>query len=128
MAEIPPVEENLSSGVTGVLQTLRETVETRIELFLVELKEQQIHQIEAAVLIAVALICGIMMVLLLTFAVVVIFWDNHRILVSLLLAGVYAAGAAGAIWKLRSLTKQWHPFSATLEEIKKDAACFKKQN
>jgi uncharacterized membrane protein YqjE len=127
MAETPPPEEGPST-ITSIFQTLRETVENRIELLLVELKEEYLRQFEAAVFMAAAMICGLMTLILLTLILVVAFWDTHRMLVLGLLTAAYAAGTMTALLKLRSLLKSWRPFSASLEEIKKDAACFKTPN
>ena len=127
MAETPPPEGGPST-ITSIFQTLRETVENRIELFLVELKEEYLQQFAAAVFMAMAIVCALMTLILLTFMVVIAFWDTHRMLVLALLAAAYATGTTAALLKLRSLLKRWRPFAATLEEIKKDAACFKKPN
>jgi len=128
MPETPPTEEGISSSLTGLVRTLRDTVENRVELLLVELKEERIHQLEMTILMVLALFCGLMTLVMLTVILVVCFWDTNRMLVLSLVAAAYAAGATGALLKVRAMRKQWHPFAATLEEIKQDAACFKKTN
>ena len=128
MGETPPEEGGVFATVTRVLHTLRNVAEVRLELFLCELKEERIRRCEMLLLAAIAVICALMTLILVTFTVVVIFWDTHRVLVLSLVTLVYAVTTAVACLKLRSRLQRWRPFSATLEEIKKDCACFKKPN
>ncbi len=123
-----PPEDGLLSTVARVFQTLRDTVQNRAELFLTELQEERIKHFDALLLAAVAVVCALMALLMLTFTVVVIFWDTHRLLVLMLITLAYAGAAVVAFVKLRSRLQRWRAFSATLEELKKDAACFKKPN
>lgn len=128
MADEPPNEAGVFATVTRVLHTLRGVAENRLELFLVELKEERIRRCEMLLLAAVAIMCLMMTLLMVTFTVVVIFWDTHRVLVLTLVTLAYAVTATMACLKLRSSLKRWRPFSATLDEFKKDCACFKKPN
>jgi len=128
MGETPPEEGGVFATVTRVLHTLRSVAEVRLELFLCELKEERIRRCEMLLLAAIALICALMTLIMVTFTVVVIFWDTHRVLVLSLVTLVYAVATAVACLKLRSRLQRWRPFSATLEEFKKDCACFKKPN
>jgi len=128
MGEAPPEEGGVFATVTRVLHTLRSVAEVRLELFLCELKEERIRRCEMLLLAAIALMCALMTLVLVTFAVVVIFWDTHRVLVLTLVTLAYAATTMVAGLKLRSRMQHWRPFSATLEEFKKDCACFKKPN
>ena len=128
MAETPPAEGGLLSSVTRVFQTLRDLAENRLELFFVELKEERIRLFDALLLAAIAIVCALMTLVMVTFTVVVIFWDTNRLLVLALVTVVYAVAATVAFVKLRARLQRWQAFSATLEEFKKDSACFKKTN
>jgi uncharacterized membrane protein YqjE len=128
MDETPPAEGGLLSSVTRVFQTLRETAENRLELFLTELKEERIRLFDALLLLGVAVTCALMTLATLTVTVVVFFWDTHRLLALVVVTLLYAVVATSACLKLRSRLQRWESFSATLGEIKKDAACFKKTN
>ena len=128
MDDTPPTEGGLLSNVTRLLQTLRETAGNRIELFLTEFKEERVRMFDALLLFGVALVCALMALATLTFTVVLIFWDTHRLLVLVLLAAIYAGLAATAFFKLGSRLQRWESFSATMNELKKDAACFTKKN
>jgi len=111
-----------------ILQTLWDLAQIRIELFLVELQEERIRLFEELLVVAVCGVCAVMTLVLLTFTLVVIFWDEHRILVLALLTLAYATGAGVSFWVLRNRLRRWQAFAATLEQIKKDRACFEKQS
>ena len=116
------------SAVTRIFQTLRELAGNRVELFLTELKEEQLKRYNALLLAAVAVICALMALVLITLTILVIFWDTHRLLVLLVMTAAYAVAATVAFCKLRSRLQRWQAFSATLEEFKKDRSCFQKPN
>lgn len=128
MDETPPSEGGIFSGVARLFQTLRDTAANRVELFLVELQEERIRLIDALLWVAVAIVCALMTLLMITLMVVVIFWDTHRLLVLSLVTVAYAVAAVVAMVKLRSQLQRWRAFSATLEQIKKDYSCFKPPN
>jgi uncharacterized membrane protein YqjE len=111
-----------------ILRTLHSLLLTRLELFLVELREERIHVLDALLLVGACVVCAFMALALVTVTVAVIFWEQHRILVLVLLTLVYAAGAAWSYWRLRRRFQEWHSFSATLEQFKKDQACLDKPN
>ncbi len=109
-----------------MLKTLREVGENRLELFLLEVQEERVRLFDALILIAIGIVCVTMALIMITFTLVVIFWDTHRLLVLALAIAVYVIAALVALRKLRSNLQHSQPFSATLEELKKDRACFKK--
>jgi uncharacterized membrane protein YqjE len=73
-------------------------------------------------------VCALMALLMITLAVVAFFWDTHRLLVLTLIILAYAGAAAAAFGILRSRLRRWRAFAATLEQIKKDQACFKEKS
>ena len=111
-----------------IFRSVGDLVHNRLELFLVELKEERIRLFDALLLVVICVLCTLMALALLTFTIVVIFWDEHRVLVLVLLTLVYGAGAGASFWSLRHRLRQWQSFSATLEQIKKDRACWEKQS
>lgn len=121
-------ENGLLSTVSRAIRTLRETVENRVELFLLEAKEDRLKLFDALCLAVIAVAFAIMTMILVTFTVVVLFWETHRILALVAMALLYATGAAVAFAKLRSRLKHWQAFPATLEQLEKDRACFQKKN
>ena len=128
MDETPPVEGGLLSTVTRMFQTLRDMAENRVELFLTELKEERIRLFDALLLAAIAVVCALMALVMVTLTVVVVFWDTNRLLVLTLVTVTYAVAATVAFVKLRARLQRWQAFSETLEQIKKDRSCLEKPN
>ena len=111
-----------------LLKTLGDLVGSRLELFLVELQEERARTFDTFVLAIVAGICALMALIIGTFTVVVIFWETHRVLVLVLFTCVYAMAAMTALLLLRTRLRRWRAFAATLDQIKKDRACFGETN
>ncbi len=128
MDATPPTEGGLLATVTRMLQTLRDLAGNRLELFLIELKEERARMFDALLLAAAGIVFALMTLLLVTFMILVLFWDTHRMLALTVMIGVYAVAATVAFAKLRSRLQRWQAYSATLGEFKKDCACFKKPN
>ena len=126
MDETPQGENGLLATVTRLFQTVHNMAANRVELFLTELIEERMRLFDALLLAAVAIVSVLMTLLLLTFTVVFVFWDTHRELVLTLATVGYAVVATVALVKLRSRLQRWRAFSVTLQEFKKDCACFKK--
>ena len=118
----------MASTVARLFQRLRDSAEVRIELFLLELNEERIRLVDTLLLAGIAIVLVLMTLVMLTLTVVVLFGEDHRMLVLAVITVVYAAAATVAILKLRSRLQRWESFSATMEEFKKDSACFKKPN
>lgn len=128
MSETPQAEDGLLAPVTRLLKTLVNLLENRLELFLVELQEERVRLVDVLLLAAMGGLAALMTLILITLTVVVIFWDNHRVLVLVLFTIAYATAAAVAFWTLRSRLNRWRAFTTTLDQIKKDRAWFEKQN
>lgn len=111
-----------------ILRSVCDLAQSRLELFLVELKEERIRLFDALLLVAACVVCALMTLVLLTFTLVVIFWDEHRVLLLVLLTLLYGTGAGASFWTLHNRLCHWQSFAATLEQIKKDRACLQKQN
>ena len=111
-----------------MLRTIGGLVESRIELFLLELKEERVRLLDALLLVAACLVSALMTVAMLTLTLVVIFWQEYRVTVLVLLTLGYAVGAGVSFWTLRNRLRDWQSFAATLDQIKKDRACLEKQN
>ena len=81
MSETPQTEDGLLAPVTRLLKTLCNLIENRIELFLIEAQEERARLVEALLLAAMGGLAALMTLILITMTVVVIFWENHRVLV-----------------------------------------------
>ncbi|HEV2438271.1 MAG TPA: phage holin family protein [Verrucomicrobiae bacterium] len=128
MDNTPHAEGGILATLARMLKTLRDVVENRVELFLVEWREERLQLLEALLLLMIGTVCALMALLAITVAIVVIFWDTHRTLVLALIILAYAGGAVAAFGRLRSRMRRWQAFAATLEQIKKDQACFKEKS
>lgn len=124
----PPAEGGLFATLARMVKTLRDVAENRLELFLVELKEERIRFFGALVLAAVGFGSALMAVMLFTLLVILAFWETHRLLVVALLALAYSSAAIVIFATLRSRLHQWRAFGSTLEQIKKDRSCLEEAN
>lgn len=127
MSESSEAPGGAVSAGKRILRSVSELAQARFELFLVELKEERIRLVDAVLLLVVGVIGALMTLVLLTFTLVLVFWD-HRVLVLILLTASYGLTAGGAIWTLRRRLRDWNAFAATLDELKKDRACLDKPN
>ena len=106
-----------------MLNTALAGVENRIELFLVELREERFRVCEVVVLGCAGAVLGFMALLTVTVTLVVIFWDSARVMVLVVLSVSYCLATLGILWRLKVRLRNWSSFSATLDELKKDRAC-----
>jgi uncharacterized membrane protein YqjE len=92
-----------------------------IALFGEELKEQQSHTLSLLVLTSLSLAFGLLLLIGLSAALLVIFWESHRFSVLLGLCVFYGLGLLGC---LGALLLRIHnapaPFSASLAELARD--------
>jgi|SRR6266567_9293650 len=118
----------LFSAVRGLLNTALAGVENRIELFLVELREERFRVCEVLLLGCAGAILGFMALVTLTVTLVVIFWDSARVEVLVFLSASYSLATIGVFWRLKVRLRNWSSFSATLDELKKDRACLEEKS
>jgi len=118
----------LFSSLKGLLNTALAGVENRIELFLVELREERIRVFDVLLLGCTAAVLAFMALLTVTTTLVVIFWDSARVPVLVALSTCYVAGAVVVIWRLKERLRKWSSFSATLDELKKDRRCLEEES
>jgi uncharacterized membrane protein YqjE len=118
----------LFSAVRRLLNTALAGVENRIELFLVELREERFRIFEVVLLGCAAALLGFMALLTVTVTLVVLFWDSARVQVLVALSACYSFAAIGVVWRLKVRLRNWCSFSATLDELKKDRACFEEES
>jgi len=123
--EPPPSTGGMFSTLTRMLRTLGDVAENRVELFVVEWREERLRLLDALLLLLAGTVCALMTLVTVTLAIVVVFWNTHRMLVLGLVILAYASAAAWLLWTLRSRLCRWQAFTETLEQIKKDRACFK---
>ena len=118
----------LFSAVRRLLNTALAGVENRIELFLVELREERFRIFEVLLLGCAAALLGFMALLTVTVTLVVVFWDSARVQVLVVLSAGYSVATIGILWRLKILLRNWSSFTATLNELKKDRACLEEES
>ena len=121
MAEEPGHTESLLESLRGLAKTFIALVQTRIEIFASEVDEERTRVGRILVLAVVALFCLGLALVLGVLLIVVLFWDNNRLLALCVLTGAFALGGVGALLALRSAIRNRPKFlSATLAELRKD--------
>jgi uncharacterized membrane protein YqjE len=121
----------MSTGPIGsLLRSLRNLLataiaigHTRLELLSTEL-QREIHEAAAILLwAAIALLAAGIGLFLLAILVVLIYWDTHRVLASVVVTAVFLAIAATAALVLRAkIRNRPRLLGGTLTELKKDRA------
>jgi uncharacterized membrane protein YqjE len=122
-----------TSTSTGYLTSLRSlgdgflaSVQDRLELFTLELKEETFRLIQAYLWISAAFFVGMMAITFASLTLVYLLWDSARLAV---LGGLtlFYTGALGVIViAFRGyLARQPNPMSASLHEIEEDRACIR---
>jgi uncharacterized membrane protein YqjE len=95
----------------------------RSELFLVELQEEKNRVIEMFIWIAAVCFSGIMFMGVLTATIILIVPEGSRVYAAGGFALFYLVAAILALLNLKALVKRAAlPFSATVEEVKRDRA------
>ena len=103
--------------------TIVALVYTRIELLATEFEEELQRGVVILVWIMFALFFGALSVLMLAVTLLVIFWDEHRVLVAALITGLFIAITAvmGFLAQARVRAKPRF-LAASIEELKRDRA------
>ena len=111
----------LFDSLKELLGTLTALAQTRLELVGTELEEQVARLAILLVWSIVALFLVFTAIVLAAVAIVIVFWDEHRVLVAFGLAGGMALLAGGSIlYVINQLKQRPRMFQATLEELEKD--------
>lgn len=96
-------------------------VQTRLELFALELREEKTSAIELLIWVCTALFFGMMAVITLIAALIMIFPPEWRVYATGGFALLFTIGAIWAYTRLRArLKNQAVPFNDTVNEFKKD--------
>ena len=106
-----------------MLATLIALVHTRLELFTTEI-EEEIQRAAGILLWAlVALFFGSLTVLMIAFTVIIIFWDDNRVLAAVLVTATFLVMTLifGLLARARLRAKPGF-MSASIEELKRDRA------
>ncbi len=92
-----------------------------LALFGEELKEQRSLSLQLLVLTGLGLVFGLLLLIGLSAALVIGFWDSHRLTVIIALCAFYGVGLLACLFALlHRLRTAPAPFSASLEELARD--------
>jgi uncharacterized membrane protein YqjE len=114
----------------GLLASIRQfgativaLIHTRIELLTTEVEEELQRGVIILAWIMLALFFGALSVLMLAVTLLVIFWDDHRVLVAVLITAAFTAITAvmTAVARMRIIAKPRF-MAASIEELKRDRA------
>jgi uncharacterized membrane protein YqjE len=112
----------LLDSARGIADTGIDFVHTRVQLFGVELEQQLLWARSLIAQAVAAVLLAVFTVGFTGFALVVVFWDSHRELVAILVAGFFALLATVSVIRLqRALAARPQPFKSTLEVLERDA-------
>lgn len=113
-----------SAGRFGA--SLLAMLQTRAELASVELQEEAQRALRYLVLSLAALFMAAMTVILITFFVILLFWDDNPLTAVAMLAVLYGAGAFALMAKVKSEIRSRPALLAqTLAELRKDVECMR---
>lgn len=107
-----------------LIRTVLTVAQNRLELLLVEFREQRWQFLNALLLAVLVLLLAAMTLLTATVLIVVVCVKAGRLDLVLGLTAVYLVATVVGGCRLRKRLKNWAPFSATLAELKKDKACW----
>jgi len=115
------VGAGLMGSAKQLLSTLTSIVSTRLELLGNELQEERLHLTQMLFFVMSALFCFGMGILLLTMFIVVLLWDDHRLVALGALSAIFfAAGTLLAILLRSKAQAKPRLFSGSLAELAKD--------
>lgn len=128
MSESTEARPGVWASLKRVLDTVLATAQNRVELFAAELQEEKFRLVEAVLCAAALVAFGMMTLSLVTFTIVILFWENGRLAALVGLSVVYLIGTALAWRGLQSRLKKHSAFAGTIGELKKDRSCLEKDN
>jgi uncharacterized membrane protein YqjE len=121
-----PAPDGYLSSLRALGDTLLESVQDRFELFTIELQEEKLRLIQTFIWISAAVFAGMMAITFASLTLVYLFWDSARLAVLGGLALLYSAAFVMIIVAFRRYVgRQPHPFSATLQEFRRDRECIR---
>ncbi|QHE87921.1 phage holin family protein [Hydrogenophaga sp. BPS33] len=113
--------QRLSSSLKGLVSTVLEMAQLRLELFSIEAQEEVLRVGALLVYGAVAVVFLSLGVVLLALLITVALWDAHRLLpLGIFTALFLGAGGIAAVLARGRVRSGTRLFSASVEELKQD--------
>jgi uncharacterized membrane protein YqjE len=123
MSEATDTKPGVWASLKRTLDALLATAHNRVELFAVEVQEEKCRLMEALLCAVAAAVFGTITLTLVTLLVVLVFWENGRLIALGGLSVLYLAGTVLAWRALQSHLKARSAFAGTIDELKRDRAC-----
>lgn len=129
MSDDAPKPEGWMEALRRSGDSLLGLMQSRLELFAVELQEEKLRAINLFIWLSVALAFGMAGVLVMAAAAAIFLWQTAGYLGLIGLALLIFAGSAGLLWWLRRRLQTGRtPFDTTVAEFNKDRAWLRKQD
>jgi len=122
--EAPEPPPSITASLARLGRAVLVTLSNRAELLLVELQEERHRLLQALVLVACIVITSSLALVLVTFTVVILFWEQ-RVITLIVLSLLYIAASVIGFLQLRRQLRDWQAFSGTMSELKKDRECLR---
>jgi uncharacterized membrane protein YqjE len=117
---------SLLQSVVRLAGNLLAAVETRVELFATELREDGERGLRLLAWAIAALMLGIFAVLLAGVTVIIAFWDSYRMAAAVGVTAVFVAGAvACGLVVQRHLRERPRLLDATRDELRRDVSALR---
>jgi uncharacterized membrane protein YqjE len=124
-----PDSPGLLGSFRNLCESLLGSLQDRVELVSLELKEEKLRQIQIYFWINAILFAGVMAAVFASLTLVYLLWETSRLAVLGGLALLYIAAFVAIIVAFRRfLTRQPPLLAATLQEIGEDRECFRARN
>lgn len=124
-----PSPSGLLGSLRGFADGLLGSVQDRVELLSIELHEEKHRLVQIIIWISAVVLTGMLAIIFASLTLVFLFWETARVAVAASLAGAYAIGFVTIVLYFRGyLARQPRPFSATLNELKRDRTCIQPES
>ena len=115
----------LLGSLAQLARTFAATLHSRAELFALEAARERARVVRLVVLAVAALFCLLLAAITATLFVIAAFWDRPRLIaIGLLTLGYAGIGVSLAMAVRGEAARAAHPFSSTLEQLRKDRDAF----
>ena len=126
MTEGDPETGGLLGSARRAGSSLLALLQTRVELFAVELQEEKLRAIRLLVWLTIALTLGVGGILVAIGVLALFLWQRAGYAGMIGLAVIALTGAATILWLIRRrMLRGPDPFAATVAEIRKDVECLR---
>ena len=115
--------DTLRGALAKLADAMLGLLRTRLELVAVEYTEERDRIARQVVLLLVGLGCMLFALFFAAFAVIAYYWDTHRIVAILAVAGFFVVIGAALLWRRADVSATSPvPFAASVAEFEKDRA------